>query len=132
MANLSAPSWPTEHILWKPPLGTLLCASPIEAEAKALLEALKLAQGLHCPITVCSDCLTLVTALQNPLLVLPCKCSALLSVMSGILSSCPLIKVKFIGRSLNTRADWMARSLLNHSLPSDWVVVLDLISEFLE
>ncbi|CAL1408646.1 unnamed protein product [Linum trigynum] len=110
---------------------TLLCSTPFEAETKALLEGLKLAQEYGTECVVQSDCQTLVKALNQDSRSWPWRGAAWIGTMVSILRANPQIKVKAVARKFNVRADWVARSLARSSLPDDWISVLDLISDFL-
>ncbi|CAL1397336.1 unnamed protein product [Linum trigynum] len=109
----------------------LLCSTPIEAETKALLEGVKLAQEYGSECTVHSDCQVLVKAVDNDRSRWPWRCAAWISSIVSILRSNPLIKIKEVSRTLNVRADWVARSKARASLPDDWINILDLISDLL-
>ncbi|CAL1398685.1 unnamed protein product [Linum trigynum] len=110
---------------------TLLCSTPIEAEAKALLEGLKLAQEYGSECTVQSDCQMLVNALNHNQSRWPWRCAAWINSMVTILRANPNINVKEVPRALNVRADWVARSKARSTLPDDWINILDLISDLL-
>ncbi|CAI0464219.1 unnamed protein product, partial [Linum tenue] len=108
-----------------------LCSSPLEAEAKALLEALSLACHLSVPCWIRSDCLPLVLALSAPHESWPWRISAWLGIMVDLLARHPSIKVSFFRRKLNARADWVARSAARDELPQDWMLILNIISPLL-
>ncbi|CAL1383908.1 unnamed protein product [Linum trigynum] len=109
----------------------LLCSTPFEAEAKALLEGLKLAQEYGGECIVQSDCLNLVQALRQDKAGWPWRGAAWMGSMKSILQASNRIEVRFVHRKFNARADWVARSLARNSLPDDWISILDLISDFL-
>ncbi|CAL1371697.1 unnamed protein product [Linum trigynum] len=109
----------------------LLCSTPIEAETKALLEGVKLAQEYGSECTVQSDYQVLVKPLDNDSSRCPWRCAAWIGSIVSILRTNLLIKIKEVPKTLNVRADWVARSKARASLPDDWINILDLISDLL-
>ncbi|CAL1404087.1 unnamed protein product [Linum trigynum] len=109
----------------------ILCSTPMEAEAKALLEGIKLAQEYGSVCTVQSDCQMLVKALNHNQSRWPWRCAAWIRTMVNILRNNPAISVEEVPRALNVRADWVARSKAKSNLPDDWINILDLISVLL-
>ncbi|CAL1404182.1 unnamed protein product [Linum trigynum] len=109
----------------------LLCSTPIEAETKALLEGVKLAQEYGTECTIQSDCQVLVKALKLNQSRWPWRCTSWIGSIVSILRTNPLIQVKDVPRALNVRADWVARSKARASFPDDWINILDLISDLL-
>ncbi|CAL1390496.1 unnamed protein product [Linum trigynum] len=110
--------------------GPVTCSSPIEAEAMAIQEAIFAAKRLNATVHVKSDCLSLVNAMARTPEFWPWACAARLSVVTAILDSEPRIKVEFFSRKNNFRADWIARSFNQGSLPEDWITVLNLLDPF--
>ncbi|CAL1376403.1 unnamed protein product [Linum trigynum] len=110
---------------------TLLCSTPIEAEARALLKGLKLAQEYGSECIVQSDCQVLVKDLGKGKSRWPWRCAAWMGSMINILGSNPTIKVKEVPRAMNVRADWVAQSKARSNLPVDWINILDLIFDLL-
>ncbi|CAL1375471.1 unnamed protein product [Linum trigynum] len=110
---------------------TFLCSTPIEAEAKAHLEGIKLAQEYGTECTVFSDCQDLVKALEKDYSGWPWRCAAGIGLMINILRNNPFIKVNQVPRALNVRADWVARSKARSTLPVNWISILDLKSDLL-
>ncbi|CAN1171256.1 hypothetical protein LINPERHAP2_LOCUS29466 [Linum perenne] len=72
-----------------------------------------------------SDSLSLVSLLNNSLLPWPWESAALIVHMIPILTQSPWIVVEFIPRALNTKANWVANETRKHSLPDDWLRVLN-------
>ncbi|CAN1268433.1 hypothetical protein LINPERPRIM_LOCUS13168 [Linum perenne] len=99
--------------------GTLVCASPIVAEAKTLLEVIKKPADLGGAWCIKTDCLNLVDALRKSPSFWPWKCSAWLQIMSETLKVNTQIRVSFIPRALNSIADKIAKAATDGSLPED-------------
>ncbi|CAN1811616.1 hypothetical protein LINPERHAP1_LOCUS26280 [Linum perenne] len=104
--------------------GLFNSSSPIAAEARALYEAVSIASSFTTSISVFSDCQSLVLSLTSPKHQWPWECFGLLGSIVNILQSFPQISVSFTPRSLNRKADWVAKSTRLGSLPSDWVSLL--------
>ncbi|CAN1122548.1 Putative ribonuclease H protein At1g65750 [Linum perenne] len=104
--------------------GTFYCSSPIVSEARAIYEAAILASQSIEPSNILSDCLELVKAISGPRHRWPWRCYGYLGGINTILQSRPNIKVNFISRRLNTKADWVARSAQRGSLPVNWTLDL--------
>ncbi|CAI0395367.1 unnamed protein product [Linum tenue] len=111
--------------------GRVVCSSPIETEAYALLEACKLAMREHVPSTIFSDCKALVDALKNHSDLWPWNCYAILSSIQRIIQVSNWINIAFTCRRNNKEADWIARNARLNTLHQDWLVVLNIISAFL-
>ncbi|CAL1379057.1 unnamed protein product [Linum trigynum] len=105
----------------------LHCFSPIEAEAKALLEGTLAAVELNAPCRVRSDCLVLVKALQGLPRLWPWRAAASLGRILNLTSVCPNIRIEWINRKRNSKADWVARSCARNQLPSEWIHILDVV-----
>ncbi|CAN1161413.1 hypothetical protein LINPERHAP2_LOCUS23899 [Linum perenne] len=72
-----------------------------------------------------TDSLSLANILNNSLLPWPWECAALCAQMFPILAQSPWVKVEFIPRTRNMKADWVAKKTRNHSLPEDWLRILN-------
>ncbi|CAN1312478.1 hypothetical protein LINPERPRIM_LOCUS28651 [Linum perenne] len=101
--------------------GTMICSSPIVAEARAMLEAVALASTYPASSTVFSDCLNLVSCLKGPPCLWPWECYGLLDRITSALRASPNTKVPFIQRKHNNLADWVARSARESLLPPIWI-----------
>ncbi|CAN1306590.1 Putative ribonuclease H protein At1g65750 [Linum perenne] len=102
--------------------GRLRCLSALVAEAKALLEALRMAESSATSTIVHSDSQVLVHALLGREEEWPWQCFAWLSQMKKILLAHDRISLIFIPRRLNKMADWVARSARRNILPYDWML----------
>ncbi|CAN1817234.1 hypothetical protein LINPERHAP1_LOCUS27993, partial [Linum perenne] len=100
------------------------CSSPIVAEARAILEAVSWASTTHSRCSILSDCLTLVSSLSGPKHRWPWECYETLGSISCLLDLYPLISISFTPRSLNVKADWVAKSTRLGTLPLDWISLL--------
>ncbi|CAN1226955.1 hypothetical protein LINGRAPRIM_LOCUS1126 [Linum grandiflorum] len=101
--------------------GTLVCASPVVVEAKALLEAIKNAPDSGIPTSVRTDCLSLVDGLRKRPDQRPWQCSAWMHLMDDILRSNPLVKVSFTPRRLNVLADRAAKAAATGTPRLNWI-----------
>ncbi|CAN1152069.1 Putative ribonuclease H protein At1g65750 [Linum perenne] len=101
--------------------GKLLCSSALVAEAKAVLEALRLAERSNIQSYVRSDSLVIVNALRGEKERWPWQCYAWLLIMKNILLAHDRISLSFAPRSLNQTADWVAKSARSDNLPYDWI-----------
>ncbi|CAL1354854.1 unnamed protein product [Linum trigynum] len=107
------------------------CLSPIEAEAKALLEGTLAAVDLNATCLILSYCLGLVKALQGHPKEWPWRAAANLGRILLLTRLFPNIRIDWICRKRNSKADWVARSCARNQLPADWVQILDIVSPLL-
>ncbi|CAN1168135.1 hypothetical protein LINPERHAP2_LOCUS27655 [Linum perenne] len=105
--------------------GTFFCSSSLVAEAKAFLEGISLGSSRQVTTSVLTDSLTLINVLNNALYPRPWECSTYINSMLQILERCPWIDVGYTPRSINYKADWVAKETRKHSLPEDWLLVLN-------
>ncbi|CAN1181873.1 hypothetical protein LINPERHAP2_LOCUS35676 [Linum perenne] len=105
--------------------GTFLCSSALAAETKAILEAILLAASRQVSTLILSDSQSIITILNNNLRPWPWECSAYITSMVHTLSQCPWISMDFIPRARNSNADWVAKETRKHSLPQNWIDVLN-------
>ncbi|CAN0914648.1 Putative ribonuclease H protein At1g65750 [Linum grandiflorum] len=97
--------------------GKILCSSALVAEAKAILDSLRLATESSCRTIVKSDCLVLVDALRNTREKWPWLCYSWLLLMQGIIRAHTHISVAFVPRVMNRAADWIAHRARLDTLP---------------
>ncbi|CAN1189143.1 hypothetical protein LINPERHAP2_LOCUS39718 [Linum perenne] len=100
--------------------GAFPASSPIVAEARAMLEAVRLAVVSGQPSRIKSDCLTLVDALRHPNSSWPWQCNVWLLLIQDLLQRNPRIDIAFIPRRLNFQADWIAKRAANQNLSPNW------------
>ncbi|CAN1767723.1 Putative ribonuclease H protein At1g65750 [Linum perenne] len=101
--------------------GTFFCSSPIVAEAKAINEAVFMASTRQVSTLILSDSLSLVNILNDTHIQWPWECAALITQIGQRLSVCLWITISFTPRSLNTKADWVAKSARMNCLPANWI-----------
>ncbi|CAN1165788.1 Transposon TX1 uncharacterized 149 kDa protein [Linum perenne] len=98
-----------------------LCSSALVAEAKALLEAIRMATNSRAHSMIHSDSQLLVKALQEPKEKWPWQCFAWISQMKEMLLAHDRISLAFIPRRMNIKADWVAKSVRSNILPYNWL-----------
>ncbi|CAN1269017.1 hypothetical protein LINPERPRIM_LOCUS13415 [Linum perenne] len=98
--------------------GTFYCSSPVVSEAAIL------ASQSYEPITIFSDCLELVNAINDPRHRWSWQCYGYLGGIYAILRSRLDTKVKLISRRLNTKADWVSRLAQCGCLPENWILFM--------
>ncbi|CAI0429846.1 unnamed protein product [Linum tenue] len=111
--------------------GRVICSSPIEAEAHALLEACSLAKLDSSSTIIFSNCKSLVDALSGEPSSWPWRCFAHLSSIVHILREANWISIKFVNRQHNKNADWVARNARLNTLPPNWTTILSIVSPLL-
>ncbi|CAN1120446.1 hypothetical protein LINPERHAP2_LOCUS200 [Linum perenne] len=104
--------------------GTLVCSSPIVAEAKALLLGISTASASDEETIVKTDCLELVDALRKPSSAWPWQCAAWIHTMSRMLAESRHIRVSFTPRAQNHLADKVAKAAANDTGQEPWVTNL--------
>ncbi|CAN1178375.1 hypothetical protein LINPERHAP2_LOCUS33633 [Linum perenne] len=104
--------------------GTLVCSSPIVAEAKGLLEGIRIAASSGGETVVKTDCLDLVNALRKNPTCWPWQCAAWLHRMSDILTENPQIRISFTPRAANFLADKVAKAAAFDMGQEDWIAQL--------
>ncbi|CAN1154439.1 Putative ribonuclease H protein At1g65750, partial [Linum perenne] len=101
--------------------GRLTCSSALAAEAKALLEAIRMAANNPTSSIIFSDCQILVNALNGSKDSWPWQCFAWLLQMERILLAHDRISLDFTPRTLNKVADGIAGAARRDTLPHDWI-----------
>ncbi|CAN1238542.1 hypothetical protein LINGRAPRIM_LOCUS2133 [Linum grandiflorum] len=101
--------------------GKLVCSSALVAEAKALLEGLRLAELSSHRTCIFTDSLTLVLALKGDKDAWPWQCYAWLLLMKDILLAHDRISLSFTPRRTNRAADYVAKQARLDLLPPDWI-----------
>ncbi|CAL1371706.1 unnamed protein product [Linum trigynum] len=109
----------------------VICSSPIEAEACAILEACRLAAEDTCPATILSDSKVMVDAINEDPSCCPWRCYALLAHIKDFLHQTSWVNVLFTNRRNNKNADWVARNCRIDSLHPKWLSVLNVVSELM-
>ncbi|CAL1408918.1 unnamed protein product [Linum trigynum] len=84
--------------------GRILCSSPIEAEALAILAACQVAADDHVPSTILSDSKVLVDDVQSDPSLWPWRCFAPLNSITKILRCSSWIRLSFAGRQNNKKS----------------------------
>ncbi|CAN1787688.1 hypothetical protein LINPERHAP1_LOCUS17750 [Linum perenne] len=100
---------------------TLYCSSPIVSDVVALHEAAKLAKDSLGPVTILSDCLELINAINGTRHRWSWQCYGPLGGVPAILQDRSDFKIKSISRRFNSRADWIARTAQSGNLPKNWI-----------
>ncbi|CAN1150401.1 LINE-1 retrotransposable element ORF2 protein [Linum perenne] len=105
--------------------GRILCSSAMVAEAKGLLEAIRMAEKSTARTMIHSDCQILVQALQGRKEEWPWQCFAWLLQMRGILLAHDRISLTFVPRGQNKKADWIAGMARRNILPHNWLHIVN-------
>ncbi|CAN1250765.1 Putative ribonuclease H protein At1g65750 [Linum perenne] len=105
--------------------GKFTCSSAMVAEAKALLEACKLATTSPSHSIISSDCQGLTLALRGPESEWPWECFAWLLAMKAILLAHDRISLTFIPRRQNKTADKVAKWARQDILPYNWIYLVN-------
>ncbi|CAN0922984.1 hypothetical protein LINGRAHAP2_LOCUS33338, partial [Linum grandiflorum] len=95
--------------------------SPIAAEAEALLAAIGIGNQLAIPCRIRYDCKTLVDILNGAQDPWPWDCAARIADMISTLRMSNLLRVSFIPRLSNARADNVAKMAARGTLPQEWL-----------
>ncbi|CAN1126849.1 hypothetical protein LINPERHAP2_LOCUS3672 [Linum perenne] len=72
-----------------------------------------------------SDSLSLVTILNNGLRPWPWECNVVGAQMVPLLDQSPWIRVEFVPRTRNLKADWVANETRKRLLLDDWLGILN-------
>ncbi|CAL1354179.1 unnamed protein product [Linum trigynum] len=109
----------------------LQCFSPLEAEAKTLLEGTRLTDSIGGTCLIRSDCFDLVKATKEHSKEWPWRAAAWIGLIKQMCGANPRIRIEFLSRKLNTKADWVAKSCVRNQLPPEWINILDVIAPLL-
>ncbi|CAN0906922.1 hypothetical protein LINGRAHAP2_LOCUS24519 [Linum grandiflorum] len=100
------------------------CSSSFSIEARAVLVAVEIAVLLDIPVSVYSDCLSLVRSLNGDLKASHWDGTATTASIYQLLRDAPHVELLFIPRKNNRRANWVARNTVVGSLPQNWLELL--------
>ncbi|CAN1148077.1 hypothetical protein LINPERHAP2_LOCUS16250 [Linum perenne] len=108
--------------------GTFFCSSAIAAEAQAIKEAVVLAASRQVTTGIYTDCQTLVDVLTKDQST-PWDCTSNIAIIRQTLQTCPWISIEFTPRSLNFKADWLAKAARQNSIPDNWLHYLNCLDK---
>ncbi|CAN1807224.1 hypothetical protein LINPERHAP1_LOCUS24963 [Linum perenne] len=98
--------------------GTFYYNTPIVSEARAILEATKIARQ---EIVIFSDCQELISAINGPKHRWPWECLGYIGRILDLSANLNNITYLFTPRKMNVKADWVARNARLGLLNGDWV-----------
>ncbi|CAN0846889.1 Putative ribonuclease H protein At1g65750 [Linum grandiflorum] len=102
-------------------VGPAYVSSPMAAETRAILEAIEYAKHHGGQSTIFSDCLTLVDILNDRTKPWPWDCYSLVALIQRTMPTNHGISIRYLPRNMNRRADWLVKSFIHGTLPSDWI-----------
>ncbi|CAN1231391.1 hypothetical protein LINPERPRIM_LOCUS3430, partial [Linum perenne] len=104
--------------------GSFYCSSSIVSEARALFHATQAASAYQHGVTIHSDCLNVISAINGPKHRWSWECLGYLGKIESIRQDHPDIRFIHISRNSNTRADEIARKARLGLLIPNWLAYI--------